>query len=323
MKYVSVLLFVLVPLAFANPVVVTLVNEFGFDSLGLGWMELHAEPGSDPGDLTGWQILTNTSACTLACVLGQDAFLVVDSASLAGGEYGRGSFRLDPAGDCIRLAPDSAHGYVPTDSVTFPVPGWRAGAPMPPALGSAARLNVAGAEQVITWYLDSTPTIAADNDDYSSVAGTVNWAASRDFDRVEIVVSGPLGGSFSVVLARMQSYLAEGLSAGRYAITAHGQPGNVVISYPDSVDVGYSTVRTGVNIDFDPEGVAETMSDERGMMSAGPTVVSGSSVRSLASTVVFDAMGRRVLAPKPGVYFVREAQAEAKAQAVRKVIIQR
>jgi hypothetical protein len=53
-----------------------------------------------------------------------------------------------------------------------------------------------------------------------------------------------------------------------------------------------------------------------------PTILSGASgVGRLASSVIFDAMGRRVLNPRPGVYFVREAQAQAQAQAVRKVII--
>jgi hypothetical protein len=34
-------------------------------------------------------------------------------------------------------------------------------------------------------------------------------------------------------------------------------------------------------------------------------------------------MGGRVLNPKAGVYFVREAQAQAQAQAIHKVVIQR
>ena len=47
-------------------------------------------------------------------------------------------------------------------------------------------------------------------------------------------------------------------------------------------------------------------------------------MRSLPSgAAAFDAMGRRVASPKPGVYFLREAQAQVQAQAVRKVIIQR
>jgi len=56
------------------------------------------------------------------------------------------------------------------------------------------------------------------------------------------------------------------------------------------------------------------------------TVLSGASgVGRLASSVIFDAMGRRVVNPKPGVYFVREEpQASSyKPQVVRKIVIVR
>ncbi len=66
-------------------------------------------------------------------------------------------------------------------------------------------------------------------------------------------------------------------------------------------------------------GVQETMNDERATRDVRPTVI-----RSLpAGVVAFDAMGRRVLNPRAGICFVREAQAQAQAQAVRKVIVTR
>jgi hypothetical protein len=71
-----------------------------------------------------------------------------------------------------------------------------------------------------------------------------------------------------------------------------------------------------------PPGVEETRSARRGRADIGSTILSGASgVRRLASSVIFDAMGRRVMNPKSGVYFVREAQAQA--QAVRKIVIHR
>jgi hypothetical protein len=71
-------------------------------------------------------------------------------------------------------------------------------------------------------------------------------------------------------------------------------------------------------------GVEESRKPQAASYKPQPTILSGASgVKRLASCVVFDATGRRVLNPKPGVYFVREAQAQAQAQAVRKVIIQR
>jgi hypothetical protein len=58
-----------------------------------------------------------------------------------------------------------------------------------------------------------------------------------------------------------------------------------------------------------------------------PTILSGASgVGRLASSVVFDAMGRRVLNPRSGVYFARDEGQGTKDQAagrMRKVVIQR
>ncbi|MBN2466003.1 hypothetical protein JXD38_10325, partial [candidate division WOR-3 bacterium] len=47
-------------------------------------------------------------------------------------------------------------------------------------------------------------------------------------------------------------------------------------------------------------------------------------VRSLPQdATAFNALGTRVLSPKPGIYFVKDPQAQAKAQAVRKVLLVR
>jgi hypothetical protein len=300
----------------ANPVLETMVNEFGFYADSLGWVELHAEPGDDELDLTGWQLRTSTSACTFAYTIPYGEFLVIDSASLAGGTYARGTFRLNPAGDSILLLPDSGSGRIP-DGVKFPaLPADAGRSPLPPVYASASVLNEPeGYTQTINWHIDSTPTDGLDNDDYSSVAGTVTWAPIRGFDYVEIAVSGPMGGSSSAVAASGQSYEARGLGAGRYAIVACGWPGGVIVSYPESVDVGYSQMRPGIDIDFDPPGLAggpkpQALGHERTVTFAPGLHANGSA---------FDAMGRRVLEPKSGVYFMREAQ----AQAVRKIVIQR
>jgi hypothetical protein len=307
-----------VAVAAANPVMMTFINEFGFYDDSLGWVELHVEPGGDELNLNGWLLTTNTSACTFAFTIPYGGFLVVDSASLAGGTYAHGTFRLNPAGDHIQLLPDSA--YKIGDSVVFPVlPAGRGRAPMPPYLGSAALLNLAGADQLITWYIDSTPTAGQDNDDYSSVTGTVTWAPSRNFYLVEVSVHGPMGGSLSGVVASGQSYVASGLSAGRYTVSARGQPGNVIVSYPESVDVGYSEILPGINLEFDPDAVAESFEPQTIGRKLEATVI-----RSLPQgAVAFDAMGRRVVNPRAGILFVRQASSvKHGASSVTKVVIQ-
>jgi hypothetical protein len=319
MKYVLVLLSVLAALATANPVLQTLVNEFGFYGDSLGWVELHLEPVGYLPDMTGWVVTTSTSACTLTRTIPPGVFLVLDSASLAGGACGRGTFRLNPTGDHIQVLPDSLHDWL-ADWVEFPVlPAGSGKSPLPPVYASASLFNREDqtGRQTTNWYIDSTPTDGLDNDDYSSVAGTVKWAPIRDFYCADIVVSGPMGWAYTAVEASGMSYEAVGLGAGRYEVQARGWGADdTIVSYPESVDVGYSQMLPGINIDFDPpEGVkAQTPSRK-----PAPTVTR----RLPAGAVVFDPMGRRVLQPKLGIYFVRDAQAQAQAQAIRKIVITR
>lgn len=71
-------------------------------------------------------------------------------------------------------------------------------------------------------------------------------------------------------------------------------------------------------------GVEEGMKDEGGRMNSGPTILSAYSVKRLASGVLFDALGRRVLHPKPGVCFLRERLAvNREPSAVIKVVIEK
>jgi hypothetical protein len=305
--------------ATANPVAITFINEFGFEDDSLGWVELHAEPlPSQVGDMTGWLLMTNTSACTFAYTMPQDGFLIVDSASLADGQYGHGTFRLNPAGDSIWVVPDAMHTEF-GDELGFPVlPAGRGRAPMPPSGGSAAVCNSSdGAlEKTINWYVDSTPTREMENDDYSTVTGTVTWAPGRNFYEVHVTLSGPMGGSVSGVVTSGHSYQDIGLGAGRYAATAHGYPGGVTVSYPDSVDVGYSQVVSGINLDFDPPGMEEEQQPTACASRPAATVLRGLP----PGAVAFDASGRRVTNPESGIYFVRT---EPSAVTVRKVILQR
>ena len=312
-----------VAVAAANPVVMTFINEFGFDDSGQGWVELHAEPiAGEATNMTGWLLMTSTSACTLACTMPYGGFLVVDSASLAGAEYGRGTFRLNPAGDSIWVVPDWNHMEY-SDEVEFPLlPADWGRAPMPPDHGSASLANAdEGRFQTINWYVDSTPTRRQDNDDYSTVIGTVTWPPGGIW-YVDVSVTGPMGSSYSTVGGSGYSYLAKGLSAGRYQVVASASDGEVLV-YPESLDIGYNRTLRGIDFDFVMPGMAE------GPQPAAPgSGLAATVMRKLpAGAVAFDAMGRRVVNPMPGVYFVRSEPSAVSRQpsavAVRKVVIQR
>jgi YVTN family beta-propeller protein len=72
-----------------------------------------------------------------------------------------------------------------------------------------------------------------------------------------------------------------------------------------------------------PSGVEESPKPQASSYKPEPTVLFGaSSIKRLASSVIFDAMGRRVANPKSGVYFVTERDARSTVHA-RKIVIQR
>ncbi|MCX6841456.1 MAG: hypothetical protein NTX53_04115 [candidate division WOR-3 bacterium] len=321
MKYITLSVLLLAALAAGNPVMMTFVNEFGFDDNGLGWVELHAEPPPyEAVDMTGWLLMTSTSACTFAYTMPYHGFLVVDSASLAGGEYGHGTFRLNPAGDSIWIVPDWNHmGY--SDEVEFPLlPADWGRAPMPPDHGSASLTNAdEGRFQTINWYVDSTPTRRQDNDDYSTVVGTVTWPPGGIW-YVDVSVTGPMGSSDSTVGGSGYSYLAKGLSAGRYQVVASASNGEALV-YPESLDLGYNQTLRGIDFGFVMPGMAE--GPQPAVPGSGPaaTVLRGLPPGAIA----FDAMGRRVVSPRSGIYFVREGPEalSSKLQATYKVVITR
>ena len=321
MKYVTLSVLLLSALAAGNPTLETYVNEFGFDDDGLGWVELHAAPYPDEVNMSDWLLTTNTSVCTLAYTLPYEGFLVVDSVSLAGGDYGHGTFRLDPAGDTIRLFA----GPQFEDEVAFPVlPADWGRAPMPPDHGSASVLNEeAGYAQSINWYIDSTPTPGWYNNDYSMVTGTVTWAPGRNFYMVYVAVSGPMGNAYSLVVASGDTYEATGLGAGRYEVYARDWSSGERVFYSDSVDVGYSQTVPDINLDFDPPGVEEGQQPA----ACGPRPAARVIRRLPVDAVAFDAMGRRAVNPKPGVYFVvsepSAVSRQPSAVTIRKVILQR
>ena len=322
MKYVTLSVLLLAALAAGNPIITTIINEFGFDDDGLGWVELHtAIPEYPEMDMTGWLLTTNTSVCTFAYTMPNYGFLIVDSASLAGGEYGHGTFRLDPAGDTIRMVADQSHPWY-TESVVFPVlPAGEGRAPMPPDHGSASLAGVFGGwTPVLNWYIDSTPTPGQMNDDYSTITGTVRWGSGHYFDWVDISVFGSMGSSFSNVWSSGDTFRAPGLGAGRYQIAACGWawPGESLF-YPESVDVGYSETLSGIILDFDPQGVEDGQQPTASSLQPAATVLRGLPL----GAVVFDAMGRRVVGTKPGVYFIRdEGRGVGDLGRTRKVIIQ-
>jgi hypothetical protein len=243
----------------ANPFVETYLSEVGIDSAHL-FVEIHCAPMPQAIDLTGWQILTSTSACTLTYEMQYDEFLVVDSAALALGDIGHGKLRLDQLGDSVFLLDDT--GYV-EDHVHFPrYPTGHDSAPLPPATGSVAFWNYDDADgQWMNWYIDSSPTPGWVNDDYSTIAGTVTGTGGETLDEASVAAGGQYGSS-GQGLYRQTGFSISGLGAGTYQVNAwaYHNGHNYHVVYPESVAVGYSQVVGGTDIIIPASGVAEVPS---------------------------------------------------------------
>jgi hypothetical protein len=240
----------------ANPFLETYLSEVSVDSAHQ-FVELHCAPMPQSVDLSGWRILTSLSACTLNYTLQDSEFLVIDSAALATGGIGSGTFQLNPLGDSLFLL--DCMGRV-EDHVHFPrSPTGHDSAPLPPATGSIAFWNYDDDDgQAMNWYVDSTPTPGWENDDYSRIAGTVTGTGGDTLDEAWVYASG-VDGNCHCGIYHQTGYAISGLGAGTYEVKAYayhqGQPYQA--TYPESVSVGYSGTASGIDFVFPATGVAE------------------------------------------------------------------
>ena len=114
-------------------------------------------------------------------------------------------------------------------------------------------------------------------------------------------------------------------------ITGPAGKGGIDIEVDSSgqVVIVYSTPDSGLwcarAMGSDVVGVKERSKPQAPSRKPAATILSGASgVKRLASSVIFDAMGRRVVNPRSGVFFIRgEEQGTGDAGRTRKVVIQR
>lgn len=287
--------------AAANPYVASIINEVGRYPDSTAWIELHASPFHDGLDLTGWRVVTSTSACTLDCQLAGGEFLVIDSAMLADGWYGRGTFRLDSVCDSVRVITDGQ--TYPDDVMQYVRHGPdEPGTPVPSIAASSAVWNEDGyMGQSISCYPDSTPTPGGENDDWSSFEGSVTVQPGETLLYAGVDATGVHGSGYSCEWDG-RFYTIKGLAAGTYQLTCYADlrgGGHYQSVYPESVHVAYGRGVRDINFVFPPVGIVERLSRlpaRRAALTFG---------RRPEGCDLYDVEGRRVANPGSGIYFVR------------------
>ena len=190
MKSLAVV-FVLVVLsvcAFANPIMIKVVNEFqvapeASERIEFKWFQIPApDTFFDPVDLYGISVKTPVSIAVIDThlILPGNGFVVIDSTFLSG------TFDLPDSSSHILIT----QGW--RDSVAYPYP-----APAPPSGYSTALFYgysyypMDGYYLFGDWYLDATPTFGTANDDYPGciINGHVYDASAQPINGAQIVVN--------------------------------------------------------------------------------------------------------------------------------------
>uniref|UniRef100_A0A7C6EEW5 T9SS type A sorting domain-containing protein n=1 Tax=candidate division WOR-3 bacterium TaxID=2052148 RepID=A0A7C6EEW5_UNCW3 len=249
MNKAKILSFVLlIAFAYANPYIETLISEFQTAPDSLERIELHALPFPYTIDLGGWTITTNAGTATInpGTILPYNGYVTIDRTNTSG------VFSLNDISDTIKLCDNRGYGV---DEVSWPsLPAMWGCSPTPPYGGSGALYRSNTYWMEINWYIDSTPTFDAPNDDYSSISGRILNQNGQPVVGAEVRAYGPTGGcdGYSDSLG---DYRVAGLGEGKYWVFANYR--NYSAHYSDSVYVGYSQHITGINITLPLSGIAE------------------------------------------------------------------
>ncbi len=214
MKKVKILPFVcLLAFTYANPFIETLISEFQTAPDSLERIELHAIPSYMSVELGGWTITTNAGTATInpGMILPYNGYVTIDRTNTTG------IFSLNDVSDTIKLRDNQGHWL---DAVCWPkLLAWWRNAPAPPYGGSSAiyRSNTYWVET--NWYIDSTPTFNAPNDDWSSISGRILNQGGQPVRFAYVCAYGPTGGC-DAESDSLGNYTVAGLGEGKYRVTA-------------------------------------------------------------------------------------------------------
>ncbi len=253
MKQVAALLTMLVAISMANPTMEYFLSEIQVapDSLERVEVHMYSRERQYPIDLSGCQIITHAGVATIdsGAVLHDSTDFVVISH-----ENTTGTFSLGDSADTVTLA---GLGGGDIDAYEYGRYGWA-----PPAGMSATVYahweGVWPDDYVVCqWYLDSTPTFGAPNDDrYGGVAGRVLDRFNRPLHWCMVWFSNR-NGNARTNTDSTGHYVMSPLGPGAYQVSARSDSTYLPTYFPDSVSIGVNGWRDSINMTMYPVGIAE------------------------------------------------------------------
>jgi len=290
MKRVVVFLTMLVAVSTANPTMEYFLSEIQVapDSLERVEVHMYSRERQYPIDLSGCQIVTRAGVATIdsGIALHDSTDFVVISH-----ENTTGIFSLGDSADSIELA---GLGY-DIDVYVYGGSGWA-----PPAGMSATVYahweGIWPDEYVVCqWYLDSTPTFGAPNDDrYGGIAGRVLDRFGRPLRWCLAWFRNATGSAYACCDTTGR-YIMSPLGPGTYQVSAQSDSTYLPAYYSDSVSIGVNGWRDSVNITMYPVGVSE---GQRGatrqdfLRQRGRSLVLTADRLGTALVTVYDNLGR-------------------------------
>jgi len=289
MRRVAILVLLSVAALVANPTIDYFLSEIQASPDSLERVEIYryASGLEYPIDLSGCQIVTKAGTATIdsGVVLEDSGDFVVISR-----ENTHGTFSLGDSADSVCLV-----GLGDVAPYAYGDDGW---AP-PSGMSAAAYTSWEGIwpyEYVVCcWYLDSTPTFGAPNDDrYGGIAGRVHDRHGLPLPWC-IVSFRNARGRASLFCDSTGRFTLSPLGPGSYEVSARSDSSYLPACYPESVSIGTNEWRDSINMTLYPAGVAEEPShaaQQLAFRQRGRSLILTADRPGTACVMVYDNLGR-------------------------------
>jgi hypothetical protein len=252
MKRAAACLIALVTIAVANPVVEYFFSEIQVAPDSLERIELHmyTPERAYPVDLSGWSLTTSAGVAIIdsgTVLQDSDDFIIISRDNVSG------PFALGDDSDNVLLEEGSSL----RDNYSYGRYGWTPSAGMSVAIYTHWEGVWPDEYLVGDWYLDSTPTFDAPNDDHNGgIAGRVLDRYGQPLEHCWVRLQNAHGNG-GVTCDSTGRYVMSPLGPGTYEVSAHSDSTYLPAYYPEPCPIGVNGWLDSINMTMYPAGVAE------------------------------------------------------------------